>query len=618
MKKSLIAVSVAALFSSGGASAFTATVTTTGNNFTMLTAAGGLQGGTNDVTFTWDGAHKAAAAGVANATLSSPTPFAGNVWTAHHVEIFGPGAYTFYTGCASGGVASATYNPSCGSGTALTLTVAAGQVGAHMLFDWSSSSDIDVVVLWKMSDSWFNVAGTYTTGTNTVKNPFSLYVDPLYASPTSNTRNTVWDGVSIDAGLDGNTWNGTKMIDGPFIGSSANFNVMGVTTYTAPALSSTSPANAATSVSPGATSYSVTYNKAMLPASMTSGALTFSPAVTVGTPTSTDNITWSFPLTLAGSTSYTVTFNAGPTDGGGNAVTAPASRTFTTAAGADVTSPTIATKLPLSGATSVAANTTIAVTFDEAMGGTTAGAITVTKGGVAVPCTFVPDASNTVYTCTPASALDSGTVYTVSVAGSGTRTPSVAAAAQDGAGNNLITAGGNTWTFTTATVTTKTDPNATSAVITTNAGNVVSFSSVQGSGAPTSITPDTGLQYTINGVAGSVTVTLTFPNSIVGKTLYKVNAGTYTAIPESDFSRDPDGKTIVMTIADNGSYDTDATVGTITDPIVPASAVVASVLQGPGGSPGGGCTLNPSKPDYSLILALLASLGYLGWKRKKQ
>jgi hypothetical protein len=486
MKKSLIAASLAALFSSGVASAYTPTVTTTGNNFTMLTATGGGQGGTNDVTFTWDGTYKTAIDNVSNATLSSPTAFAGAVWTAHNVEIFGPGTYVFDTACAIGNAGG-----SCG-GPTYTLTVGTGQIGAHMLFDWSTSSNIDVVLLWKMNDSWFNVAGTYLAGTTVVKNGFNLGTP----NPNNNTKNTVWNGVSIDAGLDGNNWNGTKMIDGPFIGSSANFNVMGITA--APALSSTSPVNAATGVSPGATSYSITYNKAMAPASITSGALTFSPVVTVGAPTSADNITWNFPVTLAGSTSYTVTFNAGPTDVVGNVVTASASQTFTTAAAPDTVSPTIASALPLSGATGVLATATIAVTFSEAMGGPTANAITLTKGGVAVPCTFVPNVSNTVYTCTPANSLDNSTVYTVSVAGSASRTPSVAAAAQDAAGNNLITAAGNTWTFTTEA----------------------------------------------------------------------------------------------------------------------AAAAVDNTLQGPG--QGGGCTFNPGKSDYSLLLTLLAGLGYLGWKRKKQ
>lgn len=221
MKKTVMAAAILMAMGSGVASAaYTPVVTTTGNNFTMLTATGGNQGGTNDVTFTWDGTLKTASNGVANATLSSPTAFAGNVWTAKNVEIFGAGTYSFTTNC----LANATAAQCAPLPTSVTLTVGAGQVGAHMLFDWSTSANIDVIVLWKMNDSWFNVAGTYLSGTTVVKNAFNLGTP----NPNSNTKNTVWNGVSIDTNQDADNWNGTKMIDGPFIGSSANFNLMGV------------------------------------------------------------------------------------------------------------------------------------------------------------------------------------------------------------------------------------------------------------------------------------------------------------------------------------------------------------------------------------------------------
>lgn len=520
MKKSLIAATVAALFSSGVASAFTATVTTTGNNFTMLTATGGAQGGTNDVTFTWDGTYKLAATGVANANFSSPTPFAGNVWTAHHVEIFAPGTYTFYTGCASGGIASATYNPNCGAGSTYTLTVPTGQVGAHMLFDWSTSADIDVIVLWKMNDSWFNVAGTYLTGTTTVKNGFNLGTP----NPNNSTKNTVWSAVSIDTDQDADNWNGTQMIDGPFIGSSANFSVNGITAAD-PAVTSNNPTG--TGVGTGST-VSVVFDKAMNPAT----------------------------LTLA---SFTVK----------------------------------------------------------------AGGATVCGGSIAA------SAGNTTFTCTP-TALAASTTYTATVT----------TAAQSAGGVPLAST--YTWTFTTGaaaatlSLSATAAPGNTTVSIPSGNGSMATVSLLTSSQVtatpPANVTFGEGLvSYKITGVTGgsTVPVTIVFPASIVGKTLYKVNSTAaspvYTAIPETDFTR-VNSTTITMSITDctaapcNG-YDTNATSGTIEDPIGSGTSVAAaaeSVLPGPGGSPSGGCTLNASKPDYSLILALLASLGYLGWKRKKQ
>ncbi len=219
MKKSVLGAALAMAFGVGAAqAAYTPIVTTINNNFTMVGATNGNTGGTNDVTFTWDGTYRTAVSqelgGLNNATLSSPTAFSGKKWTAHHVNVYSAGTYTFYTGCASGGVASTTYNPTCGSGVAQTLTVGAGQVGAHMLFNWSTSADIDVVVLWNMNNSW--------TGTGTAS-PFNLGAPNV----AGNSASTVWNGVSVDA--DGDTFSGAKMVDGPFVGQSANFSVNGIT-----------------------------------------------------------------------------------------------------------------------------------------------------------------------------------------------------------------------------------------------------------------------------------------------------------------------------------------------------------------------------------------------------
>lgn len=231
-KMTVLATSVALAFGAGVANA--AITTTTGNNFTMIGGTGLLTGGTNDVTMTWDNTKRTSVVtdGTWNATLSSPTPFFGKVWTAHNVNIYGPGTYVFDTICGTG-------NPSCGSGTTsqmYTLTIPQGYLGAHMLFDWSTSVNIDVVQLWKRNDSWANTgadpfcaAPNTTGGCHTVPNP------------NSNSAATVWGVVSVDtpaSTIDGwgntsypdetNLYHGTKMIDGPFAGQSANFNLQGV------------------------------------------------------------------------------------------------------------------------------------------------------------------------------------------------------------------------------------------------------------------------------------------------------------------------------------------------------------------------------------------------------
>lgn len=107
------------------------------------------------------------------ASLSSPTPFYGNLWTTNTIRLFNlPGTYSFDT--------IQDGNPS------LSMDVAPGQLGAHMLFDWSVNRDIDVVLVW---DYGCGGAELVTT-------------DP-----------------------DGDGIIGTKMVDGPFKGFNAAFDL---------------------------------------------------------------------------------------------------------------------------------------------------------------------------------------------------------------------------------------------------------------------------------------------------------------------------------------------------------------------------------------------------------
>lgn len=195
---------VAALIVVLGLSAGAAQATTVGNNFTMIDPSGGLvTGGANDVVASWDLSLNTSSTGTNfNMTLSSVTPFFGALWTAHDVRVFGSGSYSFNTGCttaeleANGGASCAVTGPT------LSMTVGAGQLGVHMLFDWNGNQNIDVAMVWNQ---------------NTTFGP-----SPMYTVGGGNPA-TVWSLASADGNGDGK--NGIPMVDGPFVGFNANFNV---------------------------------------------------------------------------------------------------------------------------------------------------------------------------------------------------------------------------------------------------------------------------------------------------------------------------------------------------------------------------------------------------------
>ena len=222
MRKVVIAVA-AAMWMGIIAPAFAA-ISVDGGNFTMISPTGQLVGGTNDVKFTWDETLNTSVSGaVSNATLTSDEPFFGVQWFAHDVTIYGEGTYTIYDGCAAG-------NADCGTGTATTFTVGAGQIGVHMLFDYFPATDIDVVIVWNQDTTW--------TATNPA-NPFHIGLDdgtactsiPPTASPPNcvidglpNTADTTFQLLSTDWNSDGIA--GSGMTDGPFPGFHASFNLV--------------------------------------------------------------------------------------------------------------------------------------------------------------------------------------------------------------------------------------------------------------------------------------------------------------------------------------------------------------------------------------------------------
>ncbi len=195
-----------------------------GSNFTMLTPAGIPFGGTNDVTYNLDFSNLNTSVtgtnGIMTNTLASALPelFFGFAWTAHHIRLFAQGTYLINTACTATQLENGTCMPNNDSSKNLTMTVGAGQIGAHMLFDWHTSSNIDVVNVWTPNAVWNDPDGTAISKNN-------LWVGERWAGPAGVTVNpaTTWAYVSTDN--DSNSINGVGMIDGPFIGYNANFNL---------------------------------------------------------------------------------------------------------------------------------------------------------------------------------------------------------------------------------------------------------------------------------------------------------------------------------------------------------------------------------------------------------
>ena len=237
MKKTLIASSVALVLGTPVAHAALVTDlygpynwTTDSANFTMLGGNGGVTGGTNDVLMTWDGngysdsSDYTGPGGASNVTAASTSAFFGHNWTAHDIQVFVPGTYSFDVTLGGG-------NPETGT---LTATVGAGQIGMHMLFDWNNNNNIDVFVVASPSAIFGSglLYSTYTTalGANKCSSSFTgtvaqncLFDGGGTGSAGAPTKNQVWMLASVDGNGDGVM--GIPMADGgPFAGFNANFN----------------------------------------------------------------------------------------------------------------------------------------------------------------------------------------------------------------------------------------------------------------------------------------------------------------------------------------------------------------------------------------------------------
>lgn len=195
-------------------------------NFTMLDSSGYTVGGTNDVSMVWDGnaytdsSDYTGPGSASNVTASSTTPFFNYTWTAHDIQVFTPGTYSFDVTLGGGAAESGT----------LTATVGSGQLGMHMLFDWSVNANIDVFVVANPNSIFgagigrsdtFNFTSFTFACDSSVQN--CLWDGKNYGSAGKPAGDTQWMLASSDGNSDGIM--GIPMpAGGPFAGFNANFN----------------------------------------------------------------------------------------------------------------------------------------------------------------------------------------------------------------------------------------------------------------------------------------------------------------------------------------------------------------------------------------------------------
>lgn len=194
-------------------------ITSNNNNFTMMTPGNAITGGMNDVVFIWDGTQKDSVAKenqVSNVQFASACPFFGFTWSTHDNALYGPGTYTVYTACPGG-------SPGCGQVKTgfppLTFTVGPDELGVHYQFDWSVSTDIDMINVFKRKAAF----GPSPMCTLSITGGCGGFTDTCGPTP-DHPRDKVWDLMSRD--VDGDGVNGLAFVDGPFIGFSGNMNVM--------------------------------------------------------------------------------------------------------------------------------------------------------------------------------------------------------------------------------------------------------------------------------------------------------------------------------------------------------------------------------------------------------
>jgi hypothetical protein len=271
----------------------------------------------------------------------------------------------------------------------------------------------------------------------------------------------------------------------------------------APTVVGVVPTNNATGVATSAT-VQVTFSEAIDQATLTSAtvvlkntATTAVVASTLSYDVGTNKVTITPTGPLANGTNYTLNVTTGVKDLAGNAMAAQFNSAFTTVLVADNTAPTIVSRTPGNGATSIAVGTNVSVIFSEPMQPatitTTNITLTPTGGGAAIAGTMTYDAGTNTATFNPTNDLENNKSYTITVT----------TGVKDVAGNALASQSTSTFTTeldTTAPTVTGTSPANNATGVTVGSAVTVTFSEQMDA------TTLTGTTFTLKTTAGNIAV----------------------------------------------------------------------------------------------------------------
>ena len=389
----------------------------------------------------------------ANFTLKQgATTVAGTVANSGTTATFTPTssltANSVYTGTVTTGAKDAAGNAIASNYTWSFTTSSAADVTAPTVLSVIPANNATLVAVNSKATVTFSEAmnvATITTANFTLKQGATTVAGTVAYSGTTATF-TPASGLTANTVYTGTVTTGAKDAAGNAIASNYawSFTTSAAADVTAPTVLSVIPANNATLVVVNSKA-TVTFSEAMNAATITnttftlkqgstnvSGSVAYSGTIATFTPASS----------LTANTVYIGTVTTGAKDASGNSIASNYTWSFTTAAAADVTAPTVLTMAPANSATSIAVNSNVSATFSEAMNSSTITSTTYTLKQGTTSVAGSVSYSGTTATFNPTSDLAGDKVYTATIT----------TGAKDAAGNAITAA--KTWSFTTIAVAT--------------------------------------------------------------------------------------------------------------------------------------------------------------------